>query len=86
MFLDVDIVANRLFGPEPDASTYVCIWEIQLSHIKGSITAKDAMILAAVGRAFSINFDDRLNAPAEEHTLPVNPDGEFLSIPISPAC
>ena len=75
-FAGVDITANRLFGPQPRTSTYICIWEICLGHVKAILSASEGRILAAAGNAFRINFADMANAPASQFALPVDPDGE----------
>lgn len=72
----VDITANRLFGPQPRTSTYVCIWEIHLGHIKAVLSSWEGRILAAAGTSFRLNFIDMANAPAAEYAIPVESDGE----------
>lgn len=75
----IDITANRLFGPQPRTSTYICIWEISLGHVKAILSAAESRILAAAGNTFRLNFMDMANSPASEFALPVDPDGKYPS-------
>lgn len=77
--LGLDIVANRLFGPRPATSTYVCIWEIRVGDVKASLSPYEIAVLSSVGSAFGLNFSDPLNAPAKEYAIPSDPDGRYLS-------
>ena len=77
----LDIVANRLFGPQPRTSTYVCIWKINVGDIRGMLSVQEVKILQAVFDAFGINYSDVINSPAAEYAVPVDPDGERLRCP-----
>ncbi|KAL6305048.1 hypothetical protein BKA93DRAFT_731948 [Sparassis latifolia] len=79
---EIDIVANRLFGPRPRTSTYVCVWEIHVGHIRGLLSAYEGRLLSAAGTSFGLNFTDVLNAPAKEFALPLDPDATFLKITV----
>ena len=72
----LDIVAHRLFGPQPHTSTYLCIWDIHIARVMTHLSSIEAKILAAAGNAFGFNFTDPLNAPAPEYDIPADPDGE----------
>lgn len=76
----IDITANRMFGPQPRTSTYICVWEICLGHIKGVLSASEGRILAAAGNTFILNFGDMVNAPAAEFSLPSDPDGMRIAL------
>jgi len=77
LFIDgVDIVANRLFGPQPKTSTYLCIWEIHVGRVKSCLSTPQANAVLAALKSFDFGFDDVLDAPAEEVSLPLDPDGE----------
>lgn len=79
LFIDgVDIVANRLFGPQPKTSTYLCIWEIHVGCIKSCLSTPQLNVFLAALRSFDSGFDDVLDAPAKEVSLPLDPDGEIL--------
>lgn len=69
-------MANRLFGPQPRTSTYVCIWEIQVDSLRTAFSAYEGNIITTVMDVFRLNFDDPLNAPAAEFMLPTDPDGK----------
>lgn len=71
----LDIIANRLFGPRPATSTYVCIWEIHVGDVKASVKPYEVALLSSAGSAFGLNFSDPLNAPAKEYSIPSDPDG-----------
>ncbi|KAF7969728.1 hypothetical protein HWV62_26142, partial [Athelia sp. TMB] len=79
----IDITANRMFGPQPRTSTYICVWEICLGHIKGVLSASEGRILAAAGNTFILNFGDMVNAPAAEFSLPSDPDVTFMKLAVS---
>ncbi|TFK54421.1 hypothetical protein OE88DRAFT_1676060 [Heliocybe sulcata] len=76
----LDIVAHRLFGPQPRTSTYICIWEIHVGKVKGLVTAPEVQIIGSAAEAFGLNFLDPLNSPAAEYALPVDPDVTFLKV------
>ena len=79
LFIDgLDIVANRLFGPQPNTSTYICIWETHVGRVKSCLSTPQANVVIAALKSFDSGFDDVLDAPAKEVSLPIDPDGEFL--------
>lgn len=76
--LGIDVIANRLLGPQPNASTYFCVWELHLGDIKSISPAWEGRILMSAVNSFRLGFSDSLNAPATEYMLPVDPDSKFL--------
>jgi len=74
---EIDITANRLFGPQPRTSTYVCIWEIHVGNVKASLSTYQSQLLSAMAMSFGYNYTDPLNAPAEEFTVASDPDGQY---------
>lgn len=76
--LGIDITANRMFGPQPHTSTYICVWEISLGRVKGVLSALEGPILAAALNTFRLNFGDMANAPALEYAVPADPDGACI--------
>lgn len=74
--LGIDILADRLFGPQPHASTYVCFWELNFGAMKGLLSAPQGRTLQSAIDAFTMNFKDPINAPAAEFALPLDPDGK----------
>jgi len=71
------IVANRLFGPQPNTSTYVCVWEITTGDVAASMSLPEFDRVVAALNAFKVNFVDAVNAPATEFLPPIHPDGEY---------
>ncbi|CAE7120149.1 unnamed protein product [Rhizoctonia solani] len=76
----IDIVANRLFGPQPEVATYLCIWEILLGEISGQLSIASVVGIMAAARAFRINFADDFNAPSADFAPPSMPDVTFLRV------
>ncbi|KAA1471307.1 hypothetical protein DENSPDRAFT_799140 [Dentipellis sp. KUC8613] len=81
----IDIVANRLFGPQPHTSTYICVWEINVGAIKAMLCGLEGRAFMAASDAFIVNYRDILNSPAEEFTLSPDPDATFLKVSFSEA-
>ncbi|KAG9316547.1 hypothetical protein JVU11DRAFT_2597 [Chiua virens] len=75
-----DITTNRLFGPPPRTRTYVCLWEIALGHVKALVTPLESRTLLAVVDVFRLHFTDIANAPANEFSVPLDPDLTYLKI------
>ncbi|KDQ57525.1 hypothetical protein JAAARDRAFT_69639 [Jaapia argillacea MUCL 33604] len=78
----LDIAANRLFGPQPRTSTYLCIWEIQLGSVRGALSLTDTRVLSSAGSAFGVNFGDPFNTPATEYAVPLDPDVTFVRVSV----
>ncbi|KAH9041126.1 hypothetical protein EDB84DRAFT_1436665 [Lactarius hengduanensis] len=79
----IDILADRLFGPPPQAATYVCFWELNFGAMKGLLSAPQGRTLQSAIDAFTMNFKDPINAPAAEFALPSDPDVTFLRISVA---
>ncbi|EJD02702.1 uncharacterized protein FOMMEDRAFT_146573 [Fomitiporia mediterranea MF3/22] len=77
------ITANRLFGPQPHTTTYVCIWSISIGDVKGSLSTMEAQILLAAGKSFGHGFVDPFNAPAAEYVVPAERDATFLKVAVN---
>lgn len=77
---ELDIVANRLFGPKPHAATYVCMWEIIIGDVQGVLSPKQVGKLMTVLHTFGVNFKDEANAPAQEFLPETYPDVTFLKL------
>ncbi|KAG8835671.1 hypothetical protein FRC17_001860 [Serendipita sp. 399] len=75
---DLDIIAHRLFGPRPHNTTYICMWEIGIGQIEGTMSPPDVRMLISALQAFYINFNDEANSPAEEFAIESHPDVTFL--------
>ncbi|KAG8213869.1 hypothetical protein J3R82DRAFT_10613 [Butyriboletus roseoflavus] len=76
----MEITANRLFGPPPRTRTYVCVWEIALGHVKTLGTPLESRAILAVVDAFRIHFTDVANAPANEFSVPLDPDLTYVKL------
>ncbi|KAI9437708.1 hypothetical protein H4582DRAFT_1957102, partial [Lactarius indigo] len=79
----IDILADRLFGPLPQAAAYVCFWELNFGAMKGLLSAPQGRTLQSAIDAFTMNFKDPINAPAAEFALPLDPDVTFLKISVA---
>lgn len=82
-FVGIDILADRLFGPQPLAAAYVCFWEINVGSMKGVFSASHGRALQSALDAFVMNYKDPMNAPAAEFALPLTPDGTLDSLMIT---
>lgn len=76
----LQISANRLFGPQPRALTYLCLWEIQVGSLGGRFGFDFAQDLLAAVRAFGFNFADRDNVPLQVYMPPADPDATFVRV------
>ncbi|KAL5523541.1 hypothetical protein ACEPAG_7714 [Sanghuangporus baumii] len=74
------ITANRLFGPQPHTTAYVCIWKISLGDVKGALNATEIQTLIAAGKSFVHGFIDPFNAPSSDYMIPAERDATFWSI------
>jgi hypothetical protein len=75
IFVGIDILADRLFGPQPFAALYVCFWEINVGSVKGVFSTSHGRALQSALDAFVTNYKDPMNAPAAEFALPLTPIG-----------
>ncbi|KAL5507471.1 CSF1 [Sanghuangporus vaninii] len=74
------ITANRLFGPQPHTTTYVCIWNISFGDVKGSLKTTEIQTLIAAGKSFVHGFIDPFNAPSSDYMIPADRDATFWNI------
>lgn len=80
LVIGLDIIANRLFGHQPEVATYLCLWEILPAEISGALSISSVVGLLAAVRAFRINFSDDFNAPSADFAPPTVPDVTFLRV------
>ncbi|TDL24302.1 hypothetical protein BD410DRAFT_116796 [Rickenella mellea] len=78
----VDITANRLFGPQPRTSTYLCMWEIHIGDVRSSVTVHDGRILLQAARSFLLCYNDPFNTPASDYAIVTDPDATFLRVSV----
>lgn len=77
IFLEgIELKANRLFGPQPRAETYLCLWEAVIPRVTCTLSTPFVTCLKAVAQAVSYNFDDIENAPDKKYQPAALPDGE----------
>lgn len=72
----IEVKANRLFGPQPRAETYLCLWEALVPRLTSFTSSRFAASLQDVVAAVGYNFSDVDNAPASIYQVPALPDGE----------
>lgn len=80
--IGINIRANRLFGPQPKATTYFCLWELSLSRVSAFLSPEFTNTLAAVGRAVGYNYPDHDNAPASIYIEKTPPDATFVKLSV----
>jgi hypothetical protein len=71
----IELKANRLFGPQPRAETYLCLWEAVVPRITCSLTIPFVATLQAVFSAMAYNYSDIENAPSAIYQPAALPDG-----------
>ncbi|KLT40822.1 hypothetical protein CC85DRAFT_287095 [Cutaneotrichosporon oleaginosum] len=79
----VEIKANRLFGPQPQATTYVCLWEISVPRVSAFLSPAFKETLASVGTAVGYNWTDHDNAPASVYISETPPDATFVKVSVA---
>ncbi|OCF34831.1 hypothetical protein I316_03376 [Kwoniella heveanensis BCC8398] len=76
----IELKANRLFGPAPHATTYLCLWEATVPKISAFLSPDMVSTLKAVGRAVAYTFPDPDNGPAEIYVPRTPPDVTFFKL------
>ncbi|SGY18835.1 BQ5605_C014g07488 [Microbotryum silenes-dioicae] len=76
----LEVMADRLFGPQPRTATYICIWSINVGAVYGSIPPSILQALSRAGTTVSINFVDNDNALPPDLTIAVDPDATFVTV------
>jgi hypothetical protein len=74
----ITLKANRLFGPQPRATTYLCLWEAIIPKLTGFMSPAFFSTLQASIQAVMYNFSDPDNAPAPIYVPKSPPDGTTL--------
>ncbi|KAL1409648.1 Macrophage colony-stimulating factor 1 receptor [Vanrija albida] len=70
----IAIKANRLFGPPPKGTTYVCMWDLAFDRVAAFLSPEFKETLAAVGSSVGYNFTDHDNAPTSIYLSTTPPD------------
>lgn len=76
----LEITANRLFGPQPRTSTYICIWSIYLGSMVGSVPPSFLQALTRSMSVLAVNFTDQDNSLPSDFTVALEPDATFVTI------
>ena len=72
----LQVKANRLFGPQPRATTYLCLWEVTAPRVTGFLSPEFVGRFQGTIDAVVYNFKDIDNAPAKIYIPETPPDGE----------
>jgi hypothetical protein len=78
----IDISAHRLFGPQPRAATYLCIWELWLGSITGSVRPPTVLALQRAMASFKFGFGDADNTLPRDMTALTVPDVTLVSLKV----
>lgn len=73
------VKANRLFGPQPRGTTYLCLWEIFIPKVTACLTPMFLSTIRSSITAVAFNYSDKENAPTDIYIPTTPPDGEFKS-------
>lgn len=78
----IELRANRLFGPQPRATTYLCLWEFVSPRITAFLSPQLLSTIKAAVSAVAYNFTDVENAPADFYMPKTPPDVTFFKLGI----
>ncbi|OCF72268.1 hypothetical protein I204_06644 [Kwoniella mangroviensis CBS 8886] len=81
----IEVKANRLFGPQPQANTYLCLWEIVIPKVSAFMSPSFVSILRATGRSVGYTFSDPENGPSEVYVPKSAPDVTFFKVTVDEA-
>lgn len=70
----LEVKANRLFGPQPRAETYLCLWEIVAPRMTAFLTPTFLQTIQSSVAAVVFNYQDIDNAPASIYEPKALPD------------
>ncbi|WVQ94212.1 hypothetical protein IAU59_001290 [Kwoniella sp. CBS 9459] len=76
----IELKANRLFGPAPHATTYLCLWEATIPKVSAFLSPDLISTLQAVVGAVAYTFQDPDNGPADIYVPKVSPDVTFFKL------
>ncbi|WVW81321.1 hypothetical protein I302_103312 [Kwoniella bestiolae CBS 10118] len=74
----IEVKANRLFGPQPHATTYLCLWEIVIPKVSAFLSPDLVAVLQAAGRSMGYTFSDPENGPSEIYVPKTPPDAIIM--------
>lgn len=78
----LELKANRLFGPQPWATTYLCLWEFVAPRITAFMTPEFLNLVQSSVSAVAFDFVDVENAPTEFYIPKTPPDVTFFKLGI----
>ncbi|KZT51915.1 hypothetical protein CALCODRAFT_521058 [Calocera cornea HHB12733] len=81
----LNIACNRLFGPQPRTSTYLCLWEMSIGALRGCVPLSFASCMMASMQAISYTFSDVANSPDPSLDPSTDTDVTFLKLVMAPA-
>ncbi|KAI7958115.1 hypothetical protein MJO29_006332 [Puccinia striiformis f. sp. tritici] len=73
----IQLTALRLFGPLPEAITYLSDWRCSIGQLTGEIAICDVEAFARFASVVGENFVDKANSMFADFPLPINPDVTF---------
>ncbi|KAL7425079.1 Macrophage colony-stimulating factor 1 receptor [Cryptotrichosporon argae] len=80
----IDLKASRLFGPQPQGTTYFCLWELSIPRLSAFVSPAFSTAFLSVIRALIYNFDDVENAPSSIYQQKTPPDATFFKMSLGP--
>lgn len=78
--LDLELCGNRLFGPPPQNSTYLAVYEVNLGQLSGSASTDLINSVVVSAATFTTGFKNSLDSIAEEYRLVFEPDVTFVKL------
>ncbi|KZO94333.1 hypothetical protein CALVIDRAFT_517511 [Calocera viscosa TUFC12733] len=81
----LNIACNRLFGPQPRTSTYLCLWEMSIGALRGCVPLAFASCMMASMQAISYTFSDVANSPDPTLDPSINTDVTFVKLVMAPS-
>lgn len=75
----LQLVGDRLFGPQPRTAVYLCLWEATIGRVNVQATPSMLAALQRVGKTFGSNMSDAFNSPPDSVELAADPDSTCRS-------
>lgn len=76
----IELKANRLFGPQPRAETYLCLWECTMPRVTAYLSPVLLTIASTSIASVAYNFSDIENSPTFIFVPKSLPDGVPICI------
>ncbi|WWC57636.1 uncharacterized protein I303_100168 [Kwoniella dejecticola CBS 10117] len=81
----IEVKANRLFGAQPHATTYLCLWEVIIPKVSAFLGPDLVSVLQAAGRSVGYTFPDSENSPSDIFVPKTPPDVTFFKVSLDEA-